>query len=108
MSELVEPRTLTGREVVERATVGAGADVARWQAAPARLLLGRPGVPPVAAELAQILQGGRPVDEGAQLADRLAPEARDAALGEDREAVGQREAHRLLDQGDCGRTLPGR
>ena len=81
-------RTLAGREVVERPAVGAGADVARRQAALGGLLRSRPGVPPVAAELAQLVQGGGAVDERAQLADRLAPEGRDAAVGDHREAVG--------------------
>src|SRR5262245_27377791 len=89
--ELVEWRAFAGREVMKGATVRSRPEVTRRQS-PLRSLLGSgPGLPPVAAELGELVQRGRAVDERAQLPDRLAPERLDAAIGDHREAVGQLE-----------------
>ena len=82
----------------ERVPVGARAEVAGLQAATRALLLRRPRSPPVAAELRELLERARAVDERAQLPDRLRREAADRALGDHRRAVRHREAHLVARQ----------
>ncbi len=105
--ELVEAAVLGGGEVMERAAVGPGPKAARRQPAAAGLLRRGPRAPPVAAELGQLGERRRAVDERAQFADGLAPERLQASLGDQREAVGQVETHRLLHQCQRRGPLPG-
>src|SRR6202034_4375426 len=84
--ELVERRPFGRREGVERAAVGSRPEGAGLDALLERLLRGRPGPPPVHAEPLELRERGGPVDERAQLADGLAAERPDAALGDERES----------------------
>ena len=109
-AELVEARIVPsiGREVVERVPVRARADVAGRQAALGRSSPRWPTRPTSRSRTrASCVQRRGAVDERAQLADRLAPEALDPALGDDREAVGHREAHHAARHGERVLALLG-
>src|SRR4051812_528520 len=91
----------------ERVTVGARPEIAGLEPAVAALLRGRPRAPPVAAELLELVERARAVDERAQLADRLGHEALDRALRYDRRAVGHRKAHGVAGHCECLDALLG-
>lgn len=86
MHELVERFAVGHRELPEGASVGGPSEIARFEAEDGALLLGRPDVPPRAAELVKAGVSGDAVHESRDLCDRSSPE-REVPLGEERKTV---------------------